>query len=121
MLLKMHNFKNLNVLKRSVDLAVDIIEETKKFPLEYRYDLSSQLNRCGISIPSNIAEGTSRRTKKDFVRFLDIALGSAFEAETQLIIASRIGVLENDRSKKLTSEVKEIQKMIVGFKSTMKL
>ncbi|MEX1002809.1 MAG: four helix bundle protein [Crocinitomicaceae bacterium] len=116
----MHNFKNLNVWKRSVDLAVNIIGETKKFPVEYRYDLSSQLNRCGISIPSNIAEGTSRRTKKDFSRFLDIALGSAFEMEAQLVIANRVGILENNKAKELTSEVMEIQKMIVGFKSTIK-
>jgi len=82
-----HNFRQLNIWKISIDFAKKVLKITRDFPKFEQYALVSQLNRSAISIPSNIAEGSARSTNKDFCRFLDIALGSAYELETQLILS----------------------------------
>lgn len=81
-----HNYKNLKVWQLGIEIANDISDILLKFPTHERYDLGSQLSRCSVSIPSNIAEGSSR-TDKSFSHFIDIALGSSFELLTQLIVA----------------------------------
>ncbi len=113
----MHNFKELYIWKRSVDLAVDVYNITRSFPIEEKYGLNSQITRSAVSIPSNIAEGAGRNTDKDFNKFLGIALGSSFELETQLIIAHKIGILEDERFDLISNETVEVQKMINGFKN----
>ena len=113
----MHNFKELNIWKRSVDLAVDVYHLTKSFPKEEKFGLTSQITRSAVSVPSNIAEGSGRNTNKDFNNFLGIALGSSFELETQLIIANKIGILKNDSFNSISKETIEVQKMINGFKN----
>ena len=113
----MHNFKELNIWKRSVDLAVDVYKLTKHFPKEEKFGLTSQITRSAVSVPSNIAEGSGRNTDKDFNNFLGIALGSSFELETQLIIANKIGLIENSSFESITKETIEVQKMINGFKN----
>lgn len=114
-----HNFKNLKVWQKAVDLAVNVYELTKFFPAEEKFGLTSQMRRSSVSIPSNIAEGTARNSSKAFSNCLDISLGESFELETQSIIANRVGILNADQFVKLTEEVSEVQKMIIGFKSTM--
>lgn len=86
----MKSHKDLTVYKTSIDLVVDIYRTSKSFPNEEKFGLTSQIRRAAVSIPSNIAEGAARNTKKDFSRFLYIALGSLAEVETQLEIASRL-------------------------------
>ena len=81
-----HNYKNLKVWQLGIEIANDISDVLLNFPTHERYDLGSQLSRCSVSIPSNIAEGSSR-TDKSFSHFIDIALGSSFELLTQLIVA----------------------------------
>ncbi len=83
---KRHNYKNLKVWQLGIEIANDISDVLLNFPTHERYDLGSQLSRCSVSIPSNIAEGSSR-TDKSFSHFIDIALGSSFELLTQLIVA----------------------------------
>ncbi|MFC2109612.1 four helix bundle protein [Bacteroidota bacterium] len=78
----MHNFKELDVWKLSKDLCKEIYTATNNLPDSEKYGLVSQLNRSVVSIPSNIAEGSSRKSDKDFSRFIDIVLGSSFEVET---------------------------------------
>lgn len=80
--------------KESLTLAKDIMQLVKGFPAHERYALASQLSRSACSIPSNIAEGSARKSDKSFVNFLEIALGSAFELETQLIIAADTNYVE---------------------------
>lgn len=87
----MHNFRELNIWKKSLDLSVDVYRITEEFPVVEKYNLISQIVRSAVSIPSNIAEGSGRGTNKDFCRFLNIALGSAYELETQLTISNKLG------------------------------
>ena len=83
----MHNIKDLKIWNKSVDLAVKIYNVTAAFPVEERFGLISQTRRAAVSISSNISEGAGRNTKGEFKQFLGIANGSAYELQTQLIIA----------------------------------
>lgn len=89
----MRNFRQFDIWKQGIELAVKGYELSKKLPKEEVYGLRSQITRAMISIPSNIAEGCSRTSEVDFKRFLEISLGSAFELETDLIIIERIGLI----------------------------
>jgi len=84
-------FRDLEVWQRGMDLTTAVYRLTEAFPRHEIYGLSSQMRRCAVSIPSNIAEGSARGTKPDFARFISIARGSAAELETQLILALRLG------------------------------
>ena len=88
----MNYFKELIVWKKAIELVTQTYVKTKNFPKEEIYGLASQIRRCAISIPSNIAEGCGRKSSKDFDNFLGIALGSAFEYETQIIISKNLGL-----------------------------
>lgn len=92
---KIRNHKDLDVWKKSIDLVEYIYSVTKKFPKEEMYGLTSQLRRSAISITSNISEGAARNSNREFVHFLYIALGSASELESQLIISERLKYLAN--------------------------
>ncbi len=89
----MRNFRDLEVWQSSVLFVKKIYIITGLFPKEEKFGLVSQINRCAVSIPSNIAEGSSQTSQKDFSRFLQISLGSAFEFETQIEIAKEIGFI----------------------------
>ena len=106
-----HNFRKLNVWVEAVDLAVSIFKVTKKYPDFEKYSIISQITRRAVSVPSNIAEGCTRKSNKHFVTFLEIASGSAFELETQLIISNKIGYLNN-------SDYEQLSQKIIVFKKT---
>lgn len=86
----------LKVWKRSIDLVEEIYHITDNFPKEEKYGLISQMRRSAVSIPSNIAEGAGRKSSREFLRFLEISSGSLCELETQLIIAKRLGLIQNN-------------------------
>lgn len=117
--IKMHNFKNLKIWILGMDLTTDIYVITKTFPTNEMYGLISQMRRCVISIPSNIAEGTSRKSAKDVSRFLDISIGSLFELETQIFISKQLNYVNEDQFSKLTQKITELQKMIFGFQKNI--
>lgn len=117
----MHRYKELKVWQKAIDLAVEVYRVTEKLPKEERYGLISQINRCVISIPSNIAEGAGRNTKKDFDNFLGISLGSSFELDTQLVISNRLGYVSSDDFEKIESELEHIQNMIAKLKQSLKV
>jgi four helix bundle protein len=117
----MNNYKELKVWQKSVDLAVKIYETTKGFPKEEQYGLTSQIRRCAVSIPSNIAEGAGRNSKKDFNNFLGIAYGSSCELDTQLIIAAKINFIDKTILESIQQEINEIQKMNWSLKKSLKL
>lgn len=110
-----HNFKKLKIWKQSLELVFDTYRITKIFPENERFALAGQLNRCSVSIPSNIAEGTSKSSDKHFRNFLETSLGSAFEWETQIIIAKGLGYITEEKYNELEKTIDEIQKMIAGF------
>ena len=83
----MHRFKDLEIWKKSRVFCTKIYDITSEFPESEKFGLTNQLRRAAVSIPSNIAEGSSRSSNKDFARFLEITLGSAYEIETQLLIS----------------------------------
>jgi len=116
----MKNFKNLKVWQNGIEFVVNIYKETEVFPEEEIYGLTSQIKRSAISVPSNIAEGSGRGTKKEFNHFLDIALGSTFELETQLIIANKLNFLSDQNFEKLNVQLDEEQKMIIGLQKSLK-
>jgi four helix bundle protein len=90
----MHRYKELEIWKTSILLTKKVYETTSKFPDAEKFGLTNQLNRAAVSIASNIAEGAGRNGNKEFNQFLGIAIGSIYEVETQLIIASEIGYLK---------------------------
>ena len=93
-----------------MELATDIYGYTANFPNEEKYGLAGQIQRAAVSISSNIAEGASRKSEVEFVHFLEIALGSAFELETQLIIANRVGYIAELHINQLLERLHAIQK-----------
>ena len=114
-LLYMANFKELLVWQKSIDFVTEMYRITETFPKAEIYGLVSQIRRAAVSIPSNIAEGNSRRSKPDYLQFLKIARGSCAEGETQLIISKNLGFLNEDGYLKLNQEIIEISKMLNGL------
>lgn len=112
----MHKFKELEIWKRSKSLCTDIYLATRFFPSEERFGLTNQLRRASVSVASNIAEGSSRKSNKDFSRFLDIAIGSAYEIETQLLLSSDLNFITEEKQIALNQKLESIIKMIRSFK-----
>ncbi len=115
---KRHNFKKLKIWQMGMELARMIFEKTEIFPETEKYGLISQMNRCVISIPSNISEGSSR-TNKSFAHFLDISLGSSFELQTQVLLANIKGYLTEQQTNDLESKIEEFQKATMTFQNTL--
>ena len=109
------SFKNLDVWQKSVNLCVEIYKITENFPKSEIFGLSSQIRRCTVAIPSNIAEGQSRGHRLEYIQFLRIAYASGCELETQLLISKRIGYLSDDWYLKLSVQLTEILKMLNGL------
>ena len=116
-----HNFKELKVWQKSRVFVKNLFVLTKQFPNDERFELVSQMRRAAISIPSNIAEGSGRNSNKDFRRFLSIAISSAYELETQLIISFDLGYILENEFHRLSEDIHEIQKMKFGFKKSLSI
>ena len=108
----MHNFQKLEVWQVSMDLTTEIYQSTSKFPQNEVYGLTSQMRRSSISIPSNIAEGSGRRTNKEFVHFLSIANGSSYELQSQIRVSENIGYISEKTMDGLLEKLNSVQKMI---------
>jgi four helix bundle protein len=109
------NFRNLNVWQLSIELVEQIYTLTAKFPYEEKFGLTSQIRRSSISIPSNIAEGSSRKSRKEFAHFLSIAIGSSFELETQLLIASKIKLIDVNFYTEVSQKLNQIQATLSSY------
>lgn len=99
-----------------MELVDDVYTFVNAFPNTEKYGLSFQITRSAVSIPSNIAEGASRNSEKDFARFLEIALGSAFELETQLIITGKRKHISEERLKETVKKLSSLQKRIYALR-----
>lgn len=111
----MSTFRNLLIWQKSMTLTTQIYQLTSTFPKEEIYGLTSQIRRCSVSIPSNIAEGYGRESDKEFLRFLNISIGSLFEMQTQLEIAKNIAYINEDLFNNLYENSREVERMIVSF------
>ena len=115
----MKNFKDLRVWNEGMDLVCLIYSLTKLLPKEELYSLSDQMRRAAVSIPSNIAEGNSHPSAKERIRYLNIAMGSASELETQLILCARIGYLSEEQISKAVDDCERIARMLSSFADTI--
>lgn len=103
-----------------MELVSESYKITRSFPKFETYGLMSQMNRCAVSIPSNVSEGTSKSSDAYFANYLEHSLGSAFEWETQLNIVFNESYISEEKFKELEQKIKQIQKMISSFKSGLK-
>jgi four helix bundle protein len=111
----MHNYKELKVWQKARELVTFIYILTSEFPKEEIYGLTSQMRRAVVSISSNLAEGSGYGTNKHFNRFLEISYSSACELETQVILASDIGFIDELKLTETSNRITEIQKMLSGL------
>ncbi|GIW67491.1 MAG: four helix bundle protein [Candidatus Parcubacteria bacterium] len=114
------SYRDLLVWQKAIELVIAIYELTKHFPKEEIYGLVSQIKRAAVSIPANIAEGRSRRTRRDFVQFLKIAYASSAELETHLEIAKRLKETKNIDYSKVDLLLKDVMKMLNKMISKLK-
>lgn len=105
--------QDLEVWNKAIKLVTDIYIITKNYPKDEIYALTSQMRRCAVSIPSNIAEGCARFSDKETLKFLSIAMGSISELETQIIISKNIGYIEGIDS--IISQISSVKKLILGL------
>ena len=113
----MHRYKDLKFWQLSRSFCKDIYVVTKSFPDDEKFGLVSQLRRAAVSIPSNIAEGASRNSNKDFIRFLAISLGSCYEIETQLLLSYDLDFINSNDLEKRNQDLNSIIKLMSKFVS----
>ena len=116
----MHNYKELKVWQKSIDVTVKVYKISGQFPDSERFNLISQTRRSAVSIPSNIAEGAGRNTNGEFNHFLGISSGSSYELETQMIVAQRLNYLTAEVLADFSKDIQEVQKMIYSFQNYLK-
>ena len=111
----MKNYKDLLIWKKGIEIVKQTYVLVKRFPAEEKYGMISQITRAAVSIPANIAEGSSRNTDKDYARFLHHSLGSAFEMQTYLIIAAELNWVKKEDLEHIELMIEEEIKMMHGF------
>jgi len=107
--------KKLDAWRNAMDLTVAIYHATDNFPKEHLFQLSQQIRRAALSVASNIAEGAARQTKKEFANFLHMAQGSLSELDTQLEVATRLGLLHENQWAALNTQMNHIDKLLSGL------
>jgi len=116
----MQNFKELKVWEKAHALVLRVYQLTKTFPREEQYGLVSQMRRAAVCVPTNIAEGRSRSSDKEFARFLDIAFGSAAELEYFILLAKDLEMIDSASYNQLNTELEEVKKMVFSFAKKLK-
>ncbi len=116
----MKNFKELRIWQKGIDLVKMTYQLAKQFPKEEKYGIISQMTRAAVSIPANIAEGSSRNSEKEYIRFLEIAIGSAFELQTYYVIANEMTWIKSDEITEADTLLVEEIKMIFAFINRIK-
>ena len=116
---RLSSYRELVVWQKAMELVSEVYAITRAFPREEIYGLTSQLRRCAVSIPSNIAEGQGRATKGEFIQFLCHARGSLFELETQIVIACRLGYVSEESERRLSSKITEVARILNGLLTSL--
>lgn len=115
----MKNYKELHIWQKGIEIVKQVYLLTKQFPDTEKFGIVSQITRAAVSIPANIAEGSSRNSDKDYARFLQLSLGSTFEVQTYLVIAKELNFASNDSINKIEMLLEEEIKMIHRFINTL--
>jgi four helix bundle protein len=115
----MHNFRKLDVWSKAMEVAVEIIKLNETLPYYKRNGLARQLERSSVSVPSNIAEGTGRKSVKEYLHFLNIACASSYELETQVLIAQRVDFFQGVDLEPLILKIHSTQKMLFGLSTSI--
>jgi len=115
----MHRFEELKIWQKAMDITEDVYKLSSSFPKEEKYGLTSQIRRCAVSIPSNIAEGAGRNTNGEFKQFLGIANGSSYELLTQLYLSKRLELSSEEETKPIIKEILEVCKMSFSLQKTL--
>lgn len=117
---KVTSYEDLKVWQKAMLLVTDIYRVTESFPKKEQYRLTDQLCRAAISVPSNIAEGSARRSTKDYIRFINIAYSSLMECETQIRIAEQLGYIDEISEARLLAQTQEIARMSNALYASLK-
>ncbi|QYJ68112.1 four helix bundle protein [Flavobacterium litorale] len=115
----MHKVNELKIWQKSIELVKQVYKVVADLPNDEKFGLTSQIKRAAVSIPSNIAEGAGRNSKKEFKYFLSIANGSSYELHTQLIITHELGLIEEQKIEETLNLITEIQKMNYSFQKSI--
>jgi four helix bundle protein len=115
-----HNFKELKAWQKALSIVPMVYKLVLKFPEDEKFALTSQIKRAVVSISSNIAEGSGRGTNKDFAHFLDFALGSSYELESELLVAVELNYITLTSCDEIFNNLIEIQRLITGFQKTLR-
>lgn len=113
------DFTDLRVWQQAMELAEEIYRLTWTFPRQEQYGLSSQLQRSVVSVPSNIAEGHTRNQSGEYLRFLAIARGSLAEVKTQIMLAGRLGYVQDERAQQLLQRIDELLKQLTSLRTAI--
>lgn len=116
----MHNFEKLKIWQKAMDIAVEVYEVSLLLPDDEKFNLIHQIKKCAVSIPSNIAEGSGRNHNKEFIQFLGIANGSTFELITQLMLAKRLKLINEETIQPIISQLVEVSNMNFSIQKTLK-
>ncbi len=117
---EIRTYRDLAVWQKAIELVTCVYENTKSFPADEKYSLVSQIRRAAVSIPSNIAEGYGRKHTNDYLRYLQISIGSVFELQTQLIISKNLNYIDNEKYDNLENKTREIERMLSSLISKIK-
>lgn len=117
--MRRHNFKKLHIWIEAMELIDENYLFTATLPDYERFGLRTQMNKCSVSIASNISEGSAKRTDRHFIKFLDDSLGSAYEWETQLNVCFRQNFINEELFLKLEEQVQKLQSKIMNFMNTL--
>ena len=113
-------YRDLIVWQKAMDFVTSIYFATKKFPIDELYSLTNQIRRCAVSIPSNIAEGFGRDSRKEFKRFLQISIGSVFEIQTQIQISHNLAYINKSTFDNLFKSSREIERVLSSLINKLK-
>jgi len=119
--MRRHNFKKLQIWQLAIELIDENYKLTATFPDYEKFGLRSQMNRCSVSIASNISEGSSKRTNRHFMKFLDDSLGSAYEWETQLIVCYRQNFISKNEFIGMEDKIQALQSKISNFVDSLEV
>jgi four helix bundle protein len=114
------NFEKLDVWQRAVGLASFVYDFTRAFPGEEKFGITSQMRRAAVSVSSNIAEGSSRSSRQDFARFVELAVGSLYELVSQGCIARKQGMLQDYDFHRLYAACEELIRMLSGLRNHLR-